>query len=245
MHRARAVRCGRTVRRTWVVDGMVNILVVDDNEKIRKLIEIYMKREGYRTFSAASGEEALELLGGQQIDLILLDIMMPGMDGFELAKSLRDAHYEMPILMVTAKDTYPDKKTGFEVGADDYMTKPVDMQELALRVKALLRRSRISSDHRIGIGNIVLDEESLEVRMPAETLVLPKKEFLLLFKLLSYPKRIFTRQELMDEIWGFESEADERTVDVHIKRLREKFGNLQEFEIATIRGLGYKGVVKL
>ena len=223
---------------------MVNILIVDDHEKIRKLLEIYLKREGYHVLHAENGEKALETLDSNSADLIIADIMMPEMDGFELTKSLRDAGFNMPVLMVTAKDSFPDKKKGFELGADDYMTKPVDMDELVLHVKALLRRSRISSERQIIIGSIVLDYESLEIRTPEETTVLPKKEFYLLYKLLSYPKRIFTRQELMDDIWGLDSEADERTVDVHIKRLREKFAGCSEFEITTIRGLGYKGVIR-
>lgn len=223
---------------------MTNILLVDDNEKIRKLIEIYLKKEGFQVFHGNNGEEALDIIDNVKIDLIIADIMMPKMNGYELVKELRDANYTLPILMVTAKDTYPDKKMGFELGADDYMTKPIDMDELVLRVNALLRRSKISIDKYISIGNMVLDYESLEVRTDVDTIFLPKKEFYLLYKLLSYPKKIFTRQELMDDIWGFESEADERTVDVHIKRLREKFKDIEEFEIITIRGLGYKGVHK-
>lgn len=224
---------------------MVNILLVDDHEKVRKLMEIYLKREGYNVLHAGNGREALEVLDGTAADLVIADILMPEMDGYELTKSLRDANFNMPILMVTAKDTFPDKKKGFELGADDYMVKPVDMDELALRVKALLRRSRISSERRIAIGDVVLDYDSLEVRTPDGGMELPKKEFYLLYKLLSYPKRIFTRQELMDDIWGMDSEADERTVDVHIKRLREKFEGFPEFEIVTIRGLGYKGVIRV
>jgi len=224
---------------------LVNVLLVDDHEKIRKLMEIYLKREGYNILHAASGKEALDILDNSIADLVIADIMMPEMDGYELTRSLRDANFSMPILMVTAKDTFPDKKRGFDLGADDYMTKPVDMDELLLRVKALLRRSKISSEKQITIGNVTLDYESLEVKTPGENIELPKKEFYLLYKLLSYPKKIFTRQELMDEIWGLDSEADERTVDVHIKRLREKFGNIPEFEIVTIRGLGYKGVIML
>ncbi|CAK7019560.1 response regulator transcription factor [Tissierella carlieri] len=223
---------------------MTNILLVDDNEKIRKLIEIYLKKEGFQVFHGENGEEALDILDNVKIDLIIADIMMPKMDGYELVKELREAEYDLPILMVTAKDTYPDKKMGFELGADDYMTKPINMDELVLRVKALLRRSKISADKYISIGDIVIDYESLEVRTPTKTMILPKKEFYLLYKLLSYPKKIFTRQELMDDIWGFDSEADERTVDVHIKRIRERFKDIEEFEIVTIRGLGYKGVHK-
>jgi len=222
---------------------MINILVVDDNIKIRKLMEIYLKQEGYNVLPAENGEKALEILESTNADLIIADIMMPEMDGYELVKELRNADFNMPILMVTAKHAFPDKKMGFDLGVDDYMTKPVDMEELVLRVKALLRRSKIASNKQIVIGSIILDYDSLEVRAPVETTVLPKKEFYLLYKLLSYPKKIFTRQELMDEIWGFESDADERTVDVHIKRLREKFKEFSEFDILTIRGIGYKGVI--
>lgn len=221
----------------------MNILLVDDNEKIRKLMEIYLKQQSYHVLHAENGEKALEVLDKEKVDLVIADIMMPEMDGYELTKELRDAQFNMPILMVTAKDAFSDKKTGFEIGADDYMTKPVDMEELVLRVKALLRRSKISSEKQIKIRDIILNFESLEIRTPSETILLPKKEFYLLYKLLSYPKKIFTRQELMDDIWGLDSEADERTVDVHIKRLREKFGNFIEFEIVTVRGLGYKGVI--
>lgn len=223
---------------------VTNILIVDDNEKIRKLIEIYLKREGFKVFHGENGEVALDILDGIKIDLIIADIMMPIMGGYELVEELRTANYNLPILMVTAKNTYPDKKIGFELGADDYMIKPIDMDELILRVKALLRRSKISTDNYIEIGDITIDYDALEVRTPTGNILLPKKEFYLLYKLLSYPNKIFTRQELMDDIWGFDSEADERTVDVHIKRLREKFKDFEEFEIITIRGLGYKGVHK-
>lgn len=223
---------------------MTNILLVDDNNKIRKLMEIYLKKDGFEVFHGENGEEALDVLDHMKIDLIVADIMMPKMDGYELVKELRDAGYELPILMVTAKDTYPDKKMGFELGVDDYMTKPIDMEELVLRVRALLRRSKISLDRCINIGDVTLDYESMEVKTKSEIIILPKKEFYLLYKLLSYPKKIFTRRELMDDIWGFDSEADERTVDVHIKRLREKFKDMEEFEIITIRGLGYRGVHK-
>lgn len=221
---------------------MNDILIVDDNENIRKLIEIYLKREGFKTIHAGNGEEALAIIESQKIDLIVLDIMMPVMDGYELTKILREYGYMIPIVMVTAKDTYPDKKQGFDLGIDDYVTKPIDMEELVLRVRALLRRSRIAQDKKLVIGDIVLDYDGLEVITPEHEISLPKKEFYLLYKLLSYPKKIFTRQDLLDDIWGYDAEVDERTVDVHIKRLREKFKDFDEFQIVTVRGLGYKGV---
>ena len=221
---------------------MATILVVDDNAKIRKLIGIYLRREGFNIVLAADGGEVLQVLANQPVDLIISDIMMPGMDGDDLVKTLRGNGVDTPILMATAKTEFADKKKGFEIGADDYMTKPIDMEELVLRVRALLRRSRIYSENQIVIGSVVLDHASLEVRLREETVVLPQKEFYLLYKLFSYPNRIFTRQELMDEIWGFDTETNPRTVDVHIKRLRERFEHVKELEIVTIRGLGYKGV---
>ncbi len=223
---------------------MAAILVVDDNQKIRRLIDIYLRREGFSTLLAETGDQALHLLGEQAVDLMIVDIMMPGMDGYALVRQLRENRMEIPVLMATAKTEFADKKEGFEAGADDYMTKPVDLEELVLRVRALLRRSRIYSENQIRIGEVTLDYNTLEVRLPGETVVLPQKEFYLLYKLFSYPNRIFTRQELMDEIWGFDSETSPRTVDVHIKRLRERFEQVPDLEISTIRGLGYKGVQK-
>ena len=215
---------------------MAVILVVDDNQKIRRLIDIYLRREGFSTLLAETGEQALHLLGEQAVDLMIVDIMMPGMDGYALVRQLRENRMEIPVLMATAKTEFVDKKEGFEAGADDYMTKPVDLEELVLRVRALLRRSRIYSENQIRIGEVTLDYNTLEVRLPGETVVLPQKEFYLLYKLFSYPNRIFTRQELMDEIWGFDSETS--------KRLRERFEQIPDMEISTIRGLGYKGVQK-
>jgi len=219
---------------------MFNILVVDDNDSIRKLITTYLSRVGYQVFAASDGIEALDLLDKEHIDLMIADIMMPNMDGYTLTKELREVKYNLPILMITAKESFEDKKKGFMVGTDDYMVKPIDFDEMLLRVTALLRRAKISNEHKIIIGDITLDYDTLTVVTQTETILLPKKEFYLLFKLLSYPKKIFTRQDLMDEIWGFENETDERTVDVHIKRLREKFDELEEFKIITVRGLGYK-----
>lgn len=219
---------------------MFHILVVEDNNNLRTLMSARLKQAGYVTFQAESGEKALEVLDNQQIDLIISDIMMPGMDGFKLTEILRQADYGMPILMVTAKESFADKEKGFRVGTDDYMVKPINMNEMILRVEALLRRAKIANDHKIQIRDVVLDYDKLTVTAPDIVCELPKKEFYLLFKLLSYPKQIFTRQQLMDEIWGMDSDANERTVDSHIKKLRKRFENRTEFRIITIRGLGYK-----
>lgn len=220
---------------------MFHILVVEDDKNLRRLMATCLEREGYDVYHAEDGEAALRIMETTHIDLIISDIMMPNMDGYELTEELRRAEYTLPILMVTAKETFEDKKKGFLVGTDDYMVKPIDMDEMLLRVAALLRRANIANEHKLQIGDeIELDYDSLSVRVRGKIHELPKKEFYLLFKLLSYPKKIFTRQQLMDEIWGMDAEADERTVDVHIKRLREKFDDLDEFKIITIRGLGYK-----
>ncbi|MEA4854698.1 MAG: response regulator transcription factor [Christensenella sp.] len=220
---------------------MFHILIVEDDKNLRRLMATYLERDGYEVYHAGDGGQAMEILDMQHIDLIISDIMMPGMDGYQLTEELRRADFTLPILMVTAKETFEDKKRGFLVGTDDYMVKPVDMEEMLLRVSALLRRANIANEHKLHIGdNITLDYDSLTVTAYDKNYELPKKEFYLLFKLLSYPKKIFTRQQLMDEIWGMDAEADERTVDVHIKRLREKFDSLGEFKIVTIRGLGYK-----
>jgi DNA-binding response OmpR family regulator len=219
---------------------MVNILVVEDDKNLQKLMMAVLKQNGYNSLSAKDGLEALDILDKSHIDLIISDIMMPNLDGYELTNVLRQSNYNLPILMVTAKETLEDKKKGFLVGTDDYMVKPIDMDEMILRVAALLRRSNIVSESRIKIGDVVLDYNNLTVIKNNNSILLPKKEFYLLFKLLSYPQKTFTRQQLMDEIWGMDAEADERTVDVHIKRLREKFAHFHEFEIVTVRGLGYK-----
>ncbi|ERK30936.1 response regulator transcription factor [Clostridium intestinale] len=219
---------------------MFHILVVEDSENIRKLMAARLEQEGYEILQAEDGEEALKLLDIKQIDLIISDIMMPKIDGYELTKSLREADYNIPILMVTAKESFEDKEKGFQLGVDDYMVKPIDINEMVLRVAALLRRAKISTEHKIIIGSVELNYDMLTVTTKDVVYELPKKEFYLLFKLLSYPKQIFTRQQLMDEIWGMDSEVDERTVDSHIKKLRKKFDDLDEFKIITIRGLGYK-----
>ncbi|SDY73244.1 response regulator transcription factor [Tindallia californiensis] len=219
---------------------MFRVLVVEDDKNLQKLMEAVLKQNGYQVLSASDGEEALDLLDRHHVDLMISDIMMPEMDGYELTDSLRKADYQLPILMVTAKESMEDKKQGFMAGTDDYMVKPIDMDEMLLRVAALLRRARIMNEHRITVGKTILDYDTLSVKREGEQVTLPNKEFSLLFKLLSYPRQIFTRQQLMDEIWGLEVESDERTVDVHIKRLRERFSNWPDFDILTVRGLGYK-----
>lgn len=199
-----------------------------------------LEQVGYQVSQAENGQEALCILENQQVDLIISNIMMPLIDGFELIESLRQANYRTPILTITARESFEDKEKGFRLGTDDYMVKPIDMNEMILRVAALLRRARISNEHKITIGNIVLNYDTLCISGPDLDMELPKKEFLLLFKLLSYPKQIFTRQQLMDDIWGLDSDVDVRTVDSHIKKLRKKFDERPEFKIITIRGLGYK-----
>ena len=221
---------------------MLRIMIVDDNENTRKLTQTVLSQNGYETVCACDGIEGLELLDKIHIDLIILDVMMPRMNGFEFTRTLRDCGWETPILMVTAKESHLDKKEGFLAGTDDYMVKPVDDEEMLLRIAALLRRSKIASERKLTIGSTVLNHDSLTVTTPEGTTELPQKEFMLLFQLLSYKDKIFTRRQLMDEIWDMDSETDERTVDVHINRLRDKFKTNPDFSIVTIRGLGYKAV---
>lgn len=221
---------------------MFNIMVVEDNENTRKLMEAVLLENGYKPILARDGLEALDILDKQHIDLIVLDIMMPNMDGYELTKELREANFTLPILMVTAKESPSDKKQGFIFGTDDYMVKPVDEEEMILRIAALLRRSKIASEHKLTIGKTQLNYDELTVKKKEKIEILPQKEFMLLFKLLSYPNKIFTRRQLMDEIWGLDSDTDGRTVDVHINRLRERFKDNEDFQIITVRGLGYKAV---
>lgn len=219
---------------------MVTILLAEDEGSLQKLMTYHLEQSGYHVLQARDGEHALTILESNHVDLLISDVMMPEMDGYTLVKLLRASNYELPILIITAKELIQDKKKGFEAGTDDYMVKPFDMEEMLLRVDALLRRAKIQTEHKLSMGNTILDYDKLSVTTSEYVIELPKKEFYLLFKLLSYPKKIFTRQQLMDEIWGYDAEADERTVDVHIKRLREKFDDNQDFRIITIRGLGYK-----
>ena len=221
---------------------MFNILVAEDDPSTRKLMAAVLTRYGYSAYTASDGIEALEMLEKVHIDLIVLDLMMPRMDGYTFTETLRKSGSDIPILMVTAKESPADKKRGFIIGTDDYMVKPVDEEEMILRIAALLRRSRIVSERRLTVGKTTLYYDSLTVETPDGSVELTQKEFLLLFKLLSYPNKIFTRRSLMDDIWDMDSESDERTVDVHISRLRDRFRDSPDFTISTIRGLGYKAV---
>lgn len=221
---------------------MFHILVVDDDKNTRKLFKAVLEEDGYSVTTAENGEEALEIMDREYINLVILDVMMPKIDGYEFTKTLRDVNNTLPILMISAKQMPEDKKQGFLVGTDDYMTKPIDEEEMLLRVKALLRRAKIASEHKIVIGDVTLDYDSFSVTKDRETQELPQKEFLLLYKLLSYPGKIFTRIQLMDEIWGCESDTGWETVTVHIGRIRKRFEGWKEFEIKSVRGLGYKAV---
>ncbi|MDE7301683.1 MAG: response regulator transcription factor [Oscillospiraceae bacterium] len=223
---------------------MFSVLVCEDDKNIRRLMSEYLVRSGYTVTECENGAEALESFGQSHVDLLITDVMMPGMDGFELVRELREAGYDTPVLMITARGTMEDKKTGFGCGADDYIVKPFDMEEMLLRAAALLRRAGTASEKRLTVGNTVLDYNDFSVSTAGNTVSLPNKEFLILFKLLSQPNRIFTRTQLMDEIWGYDSDSSERTVDVHIRRLREKFESSPDFEIITVKGLGYKAVKK-
>lgn len=223
---------------------MFHIMVVEDDANTRKLMCTVLKQGGYEPVPAKDGLEALDILDKKYIDLIVLDIMLPGMNGYDLTRTIRDSGSELPVLMVTAREAKADKITGFISGTDDYMVKPVDEDELLLRIAALLRRSKIVSEHRLTVGKTVLDYDSFTVTRDGKSMELPNKEFMLIYKLLSYKDKIFTRRQLIDELWDMETESDERTVDVHINRLREKFRDNEDFEIITVRGLGYKAVEK-
>ena len=224
---------------------MFHILVLDDDKHTRLLMRAVLEGENYQVTTAENGEKALEALEREHIDLAVLDVMMPGMDGYEFTRTLRSAQNDLPILMVSAKQLPADRKQGFLVGTDDYMTKPVDEEEMLLRIKALLRRAKIVSEKKITIGEMTLDYDSFTVTKNGQTQELPQKEFLLLYKLLSYPGKIFTRIQLMDEIWGSDTDTGWETVTVHIGRLRKRFEGWPEFEIQSVRGLGYKAVKKL
>lgn len=221
---------------------MITILVVEDDKNIRKLLMTILTQQGYQTRQAQNGIEALQILGEEQIDLLVLDVMMPKLDGYQTAEKIRETNTQLPIIMVTANGQAIEKRRGFHSGTDDYLVKPIDEEEFLLRVKALLRRTQNDFDTKIRIGKTIIDSDSLSLQIGDIYVELPKKEFQLLYKLISYPNKIFTRQQLLDDIWGIDSVADERTIDVHIKRLREKISENDDFSIITIRGLGYKVV---
>ena len=221
---------------------MFNILLAEDDKNARRYMEVILEENGYEVRSAKDGEEALEIFQSLKADCILLDVMMPKMNGYEVARAIRSVDEETPILMITAKGELNDRKEGFLSGTDDYMVKPVDEEEMLLRIKALLRRSKKVTEHKLSIGDVTLDYDSLSVIKGEEVTTLPQKEFYLLYKLLSNPNKIYTRLQLMDEIWGMDTDSADNTVNVHINRLRNRFENYSEFEIVTIRGLGYKGV---
>lgn len=223
---------------------MTSILIVEDNERIRELMTVSLRHAGYTVLEADHGEDALAAMETRPVSLIIADILMPVMDGYTFIETLRSVKISTPILVITAKESIEDKRKGFELGADDYMVKPFDMDELILRVEALLRRCMIAQSHTLNVGQTTLNEASLTTLCCGNVMVLPQKEFYLLQTLLSYPGKIFTRQCLMDEIWGYDNDSDPRTVDVHIRRLREKYEASKDFAIETIRGLGYRAVVK-
>ena len=223
---------------------MLKILIAEDDRELRQLFSHVLIKNGYTVKGVSNGQEALDAMENDYFDIIISDIMMPVLDGYELVRLLRDSGSTTPVLMITAKDAFDDMRLGFMSGTDDYMVKPINVNEMVLRVGALLRRAQMINDRRQVIGSTVMECDSLTVITEGETTVLPQKEFMLLYKMASFPGRIFTRQQLMDEIWGYDSGSDTHTVDVHIGRLRDRFRENQDFRIVTMRGVGYK-VVKL
>ena len=223
---------------------MLKILIAEDDRELRQLFAHVLTKHGYTVSGVSNGQQALEAMSGDYFDLIISDIMMPVVDGYELVRQLRQTGCITPVLMITAKDAFDDMRLGFQSGVDDYMVKPINVNEMVLRVQALLRRAQMISDRRQTVGNTVLECDSLTVTVDGENFILPQKEFMLLYKMAAFPGRIFTRQQLMDEIWGYDSKSDTHTVDVHIGRLRDRFRDNRDFKIVTIRGVGYK-VVRL
>ncbi len=221
---------------------MFKILIAEDDSELRQLFSHVLIKNGYSVTGVCNGKEALDALDKGYYDIIISDIMMPEMDGYELVSSLRAAGYSIPVMMITAKDAFDDMRMGFVSGTDDYMVKPVNVNEMVLRVGALLRRAQMINDRRLVIGGTVMECDSLTVTWDGQSAVLPQKEFMLLYKMASFPGRIFTRQQLMDDIWGYDSDTDTHTVDVHIGRLRDRFRDSKDFKIVTMRGVGYKVV---
>ena len=223
---------------------MLKILIAEDDRELRRLFAHVLLKNGYTVKEVGNGKEALDAIDAEYFDLIISDIMMPVMDGYEFVRLLREAGNTTPVLMITAKDAFDDMRKGFISGTDDYMIKPINVNEMVLRVGALLRRAQMINERKQTIGNTVLECDTFTVTTNSEVISLPQKEFMLLYKMASYPGRIFTRQQLMDNVWGYDTESDSHTVDVHIGRLRDRFRDNPDFKIVTMRGVGYK-VVKL
>lgn len=219
---------------------MFKILIAEDDTELRDLFKHVLLKNGYSVKGVSNGKEALDSLDESYYDLIISDIMMPVMDGYELVRTLRETGNNIPVLTITAKDAFDDMRLGFLSGMDDYMIKPVNVNEMVLRVGSLLRRAQVMNERRLTIGSTVMECDSLTVTGGGESLILPQKEFMLLYKMASFPGKIFTRQQLMDEIWGYDSVTDTHTVDVHIGRLRDRFKDNKDFRIVTMRGVGYK-----
>ena len=222
---------------------MIQILVVEDDERLTRIVCTYLNDSGFQAKGCLDAKEAYEAMYHQIYDLIISDIMMPGTDGFEFAGTVRKVNQKVPILFMSAKDDLPSNQKGFRLGIDDYMVKPIELDELVLRVRALLRRANIETERKITVGNLVLDADGMSAEVDGEEISLTTREFQIIYKLLSYPKKTFTRAQLMDEFWGYETESDSRTVDVYITRLRNKFKACTAFEIVTVHGRGYKAVL--
>ncbi|MDT9027075.1 response regulator transcription factor [Rossellomorea yichunensis] len=218
---------------------MISILVVDDDPHLRKLIRVHLEQNGFLVTEAQDGDAASVILEAQSIDLAIVDLMMPNKDGFQLAKEIRE-NYDIPIIILTAKDSLTDKAKGYEAGTDDYMVKPFEKEELLFRVQAILRRFHLAAPQKICLNEMILDKRSYEVKDGSKTIILPLKEFELLYYLASFPNRTFSREEIIQHVWGMDFEGDDRTIDVHIKRLRERFRHSDDFLITTVRGIGYK-----
>ncbi|WP_026393732.1 response regulator transcription factor [Acetobacterium malicum] len=223
---------------------MINILVIEDDEKLNYIVCSFLNNKGYRAIRCKNGSEAFDRILEEPVNLIISDIMMPEMDGFELAAEIRRQDKSIPILFMTARDDMSAKQKGYSLGIDDYMVKPIEMDELLLRVSALLRRANIRNERKLEAGSLILNEEETTAYLNGEEVSLTVREFNILFKLLSYPKRTFTRAQLMDEFWGYDTESTPRTVDVSITKLRDKLSDCDDVEIVTVRGLGYKAVIK-
>lgn len=223
---------------------MAKILVVEDDRELNRSVCAYLSECGYDVFGCLDANEAYDVIYEKTVDLIISDIMMPGTDGFDFAKTVRETDKDVPILFMTARDDFMSKRMGYGVGADDYMVKPIDLDELNLRIGALLRRAKIASSKKLEIGQLVLDSEEYSAYYNGDEIPLTVREFDLLFKLLSYPKKTFTRSKLMEEFWDVDTSSGTRTVDVYITKIRDKFSHCDEFEIVTVHGLGYKAVIK-